>query len=73
MQRESSALRSPLISLQSLLLFYEATFRGSVCDDVCLCFFFFFFCILRSSVIMRPPVVMVAPSKQSGMSSFSCL
>ncbi|KAM9363725.1 uncharacterized protein ABDE67_019273 [Symphorus nematophorus] len=27
----------------------------------------------RSSVIMLPPVVMVAPSKQSGMSSFSCL
>lgn len=30
-------------------------------------------CILRSSVITRPPVVMGAPSKQSGMSSVSRL
>lgn len=70
MQRERGRemhCKSPVISLYGLL-FYEATFCDSVCDDVRLCFF-----PLRPSAIMLPPVVMVAPSKQSGMSSFSCL
>lgn len=70
MRRERNALHPTSHIIASVLLFHELFV--SPCMMMSL-YVFLFSCIPRSPVIMLPPVVMVAPSKQSGMSSFSCL